>query len=88
MRYSVGLGGDFAKHSIGKIMQVKTTEFTSMKGHVADGCIVVAPSGKQFTIKNTMKGWSVLGVDSLPVSGNLPSALDVEYFVVNGLYSH
>jgi hypothetical protein len=69
-------------------MQVKSTEFTAMKGHVADGCLVVAPSGKQFSIKNTMQGWSVLDADGRPVSGNLPSALDVEYFVVNGLYSH
>ena len=69
-------------------MKVKSTEFTSMKGHVADGCVVIAPSGKQFTIKNTMKGWSVIGSDGLPCSGNLPSAFDVEYFVVNGLQTH
>jgi hypothetical protein len=67
---------------------VKSQDFTSMKGHVADGCIVIAPSGKQFTIKNTMKGWQVLGSDGLPVTGNLSSAFDVEYFVVNGLWSH
>ena len=69
-------------------MLVKFTEFTSMKGHVADGCIVIAPSGKTFTIKNTIKGWHVLGPDGLPCSGNLPGAFDVEYFVVNGLQSH
>jgi len=69
-------------------MMVKSTEFTSMKGHVADGCIIIAPTGKQFTLKNTMKGWTILGSDGLPCSGILPSALDVEYFVVNGLYSH
>jgi hypothetical protein len=69
-------------------MKVESNHFTAMKGHVADGCIVVAPSGKQFTIKNTMKGWQVLGPDGLPVSGNLTSAFDVEYFVVNGLCSH
>ena len=32
-------------------MQVKSTEFTSMKGHVADGCIVTAPSGKTSPLK-------------------------------------
>ena len=69
-------------------MQVKSTEFTSMKGHVADGCIVTAPSGKTFTLKNTMKGWQVSGPDGLPCSGYLPSAFDVEYFIVNGLQSH
>lgn len=66
-------------------MKVHSKDFTSMKGHVADNCIVIAPSGREFTIKNTMKGWVVLGTDKLPISGNLPSAYDVEYFVVNGL---
>jgi hypothetical protein len=69
-------------------MQVKSTEFTSMKGHVAEGCIVIAPSGKTFTIKNTMKGWMVHGPEGLPCSGYLPSAFDVEYFIVNGLQTH
>ena len=66
-------------------MKIKSSQFTSMKGHVADGCVVIAPSGKEFTIKNTMKGWQIIGFDGLPCSGNLPSAFDVEYFVVNGL---
>jgi hypothetical protein len=69
-------------------MKVNSTEFTSMKGHVADGCVIIAPSGKVFTLKNTMKGWTVLGADGLPCSGNLSSAHDVEYFVVNGLQTH
>lgn len=69
-------------------MKIKSIEFTTMKGHVADGCVVIAPSGKEFTIKNTMKGWQVNGPDGLACSGNLPSAFDVEYFVVNGLQSH
>ena len=68
-------------------MMVKSTEFTSMKGHVADDCIIIAPSGRQFTLKNTIKGWAILMDDGSPCSGILPSALDVEYFVVNGLYS-
>jgi hypothetical protein len=59
-----------------------------MKGHVADGCIIIAPSGKPFTLKNTMRGWRVCGSDGSEVSGNLPSAFDVECFVVNGLQSH
>lgn len=69
-------------------MKVHSNQFTSMKGHVADGCIVIAPSGKEFTICNTMKGWEVRGLDGLACSGNLPSAFDVEYFVVNGLQTH
>lgn len=69
-------------------MLVNSTEFHTMRGHVADGCIILAPSGKRFTLRATMKGWEVLGPDGLPVSGNLPSAYDVEYFVVNGLQTH
>ena len=45
----------------------------------------VSPSGKQFTLKNTLKGWMVYGSDNLPISGNLNSAYEVEFFVVNGL---
>ena len=56
-----------------------------MRGHVADGCIIIAPSGKEFTLKNTLKGWMVYGPDNLPITGYLPSAYDVEFFVVNGL---
>jgi len=57
-----------------------------MRGHVADGCVVVTPSGKEFTIKNTMQGWRIRdNSDGCEVSGNLPSALDVERFVVWGL---
>ena len=66
-------------------MQTTTEQFHVMRGHVADGCKVQAPSGRVFTIQATMKGWQVVGPDGLPCSGNLPSAVDVEYFVVNGL---
>jgi hypothetical protein len=68
-------------------MIINLIEFTSMKGHVADDCVIIAPSGRQFTLKNTIKGWTILRDDGSPCSGILPSALDVEYFVVNGLYS-
>ena len=69
---------------------MKTTidQFHVMRGHVADGCIVVAPSGREFVIQATMRGWQVIGPDGLPCSGNLPGAADVEHFVVNGLQSH
>ena len=69
-------------------MKVNSNQFTSMKGNVTDGCIIIAPSGKEFTLINTMRGWIVNGPDGLPCSGNLPSAFDVEYFVVNGLQTH
>ena len=67
---------------------VKSSDFTAMKGHVSDGCIIIAPSGKNFTLINTMKGWRIIGHDGVACSGNLPSAFDVECFVVNGLETH
>jgi hypothetical protein len=67
-------------------MRTTTDSFHSMRGHVADGCVIVAPSGREFTLKNTLHGWMVHdNSDSLPVSGYLPSAFDVEMFVVLGL---
>jgi hypothetical protein len=69
-------------------MKVHSNQFTSMKGHVADGCIVIAPSGKEFTLRNTLKGWEIRGSDGIACSGNLPSAFDVECFVINGLQTH
>lgn len=66
-------------------MQTTSQNFHSMRGHVADGCIIVSPSGKQFTLKNTLRGWMIYGSDNLPISGNLNSAYEVEFFVVNGL---
>lgn len=69
-------------------MKIYSDQFTTMKGHVTDGCIIIAPSGKEFTLINTMRGWMVNGPDGLPCSGNLTSAFDVEYFVVNGLQTH
>jgi len=68
-------------------MRTTVEQFHIMRGHVADGCIIVAPSGREFTLKNTMQGWQVHDSDGHPRSGYLPSADDVTYFVVNGLYS-
>jgi len=68
-------------------MKTTTDQFHVMRGHVAEGCIVIAPSGREFTIKNTLRGWMVHGPDGCPISGYLPAAADVEYFVVNGLSS-
>lgn len=69
-------------------MQTTTEQFHTMRGHVADGCKIKSPSGKLFTLKSTMRGWRIIGPDGLPVSGDLQSAADVEFFVVNGLTSH
>lgn len=68
-------------------MKTTVEQFHSFRGHVIDGCVIVAPSGKEFTLKSTLKGWQVWGPNNSPISGYLPSASDVEYFVVNGLYS-
>jgi hypothetical protein len=70
--------------------EVKTTvnEFHSMRGHVIDGCVIVSPAGKEFTLKSTMKGWRIVGPDGIECSGNLASAYEVECFVVNGLQTH
>ena len=69
-------------------MRVQSEKFHVMLGHVEEGCEIVAPSGKVFTLKNTIHGWRVLGPDGLECSGNLPSAHDVERFIVQGLQSH
>ena len=69
-------------------MTTKTTTaaFHSMRGHVIDGCVIVTPTGREFALKHTMKGWMIYDTaDGLPCSGYLPSAYDVEHFVVYGL---
>ena len=67
-------------------MKTTTAQFHPMRGHVEDGYIIVAPNGNDYTLKNTMRGWVVVNnKDGLPVSGNLQSAHDVSFFVVNGL---
>jgi hypothetical protein len=69
-------------------MKVKNDQFTMMKGHVLDGCIIISPSGKEFVLVNTIHGWMINGPDGQPCSGYLPSAYDVEFFIVNGLQTH
>ena len=69
-------------------MRVQSEKFHTMLGHVSDGCVIIAPSGKEFTLKSTMTGWRIVGPDSVECSGNLRSAFEVEYFVVNGLQTH
>jgi hypothetical protein len=64
-------------------MIVNANEFTAMKGHVAHGCVILNQSGKRFTLENTIRGWRVLDHDGAEISGNLPSAFDVEVFIVN-----
>lgn len=69
-------------------MRVQSEKFHPMLGHVENGCVIIAPSGKEFTLRATMVGWEVVGPDGVPCSGNLMSANDVTWFVVNGLQSH
>ena len=66
-------------------MRVNSKDFHAMLGHVEDGCVIIAPSGREFTLKNRIKGWVVCWPDGSDCSGYLPSAADVSYFVVNGL---
>ena len=67
-------------------MKTTTKSFHAIRGHVEEGCIIVAPSGREFTIKNTVNGWMIHdNSDGLAVSGYLPAAVDVERFVVLGL---
>ena len=68
-------------------MKIHSNKFTTMLGHVEDGCIIIAPSGREFTLRNTMSGWVVVGPDGVDCSGNLKSARDVEFYIVNGLQS-
>ena len=68
-------------------MQTTTQDFHTMRGHVADGCEIKAPSGRIYTLRSAMNGWIIYNQDNQPITGYLPSASDVEYFVVNGLSS-
>jgi hypothetical protein len=78
----------FYQYLIGDFnMKTTVQNFHSMRGNVADGCIIVAPSGKEFILKNTIKGWLIYH-DNLPISGVLPGANDVDYFVYNALCFH
>lgn len=67
-------------------MRTTVHNFTAMKGHVIDQQ-EIAVDGRIYTLKNTIRGWMIYGPDGLPISGILPSAHDVEFFVVQGLAS-
>ena len=69
---------------LGLIMIVSVNDFTAMKGHVADGCVIIDRLGEKYTLKNTIHGWRVLDSKGYEISGNLPSSFDVEFFVING----
>lgn len=66
-------------------MRTTTDQFHHMRGHVSDGCEIVSPSGKVFTLRMGHNGWMIYGDDGLAVSGYLPAYYDVERFVVVGL---
>ena len=65
-------------------MRTEAHNFTAMKGHVIDQQEILVDA-KAYTLKNTIRGWMIYGPDGLPISGILPSAHDVEVFVVQGL---
>lgn len=65
-------------------MRTTVHNFTAMKGHVIDQQ-EIAVDGRIYTLKNTIRGWMIYGPDGLPISGILPSAHDVEVFVVQRL---
>jgi hypothetical protein len=66
-------------------MKVHAKDFSSMKGHVAHGFQIIASNKRVFTLKNTLRGWSIFNDKNEEISGNLKSFFDVEFFVVNGL---
>lgn len=66
---------------------VNSENFHPKRGHVQHGQKIIAPSGKEFTLKSQIRGWMVYGPDDLPVSGYLTSAKDVTWFIVVGLQS-
>jgi hypothetical protein len=66
-------------------MRTTTNAFHSMRGHVTNGCEVIAPSGKVYTLRNHINGWMFYDSSNTAVSGYLPSAYDVEYYVFNAL---
>lgn len=66
-------------------MKTTTNNFHSMRGHVADGCVIVAPDKREYTLFNTINGWRIKNQQGEEISGNLKSAFEVELFVVNGL---
>lgn len=66
-------------------MKTTTSNFHSMRGHVADGCIIIAPDKREYKLVNTIAGWRIENDKGQEISGNLKSAYEVEFFVVNGL---
>jgi hypothetical protein len=66
-------------------MKTNAKNFTHMKGHVSDNCQIIGSNDRIYTLKNTLKGWMIFDDKNTPISGNLKSFFDVEFFVINGL---
>lgn len=68
-------------------MKVHFDQFHPMRGHAEEGAVIIAKSGKEFTIQNKIGGWMIYGPDNKPCTGYLPTAYDVARFV-NSLENH
>ena len=66
-------------------MIVHAKNFSSIKGHVAHDCQIIGENKRVFTLKNTLRGWSIFNDKNEEISGNLKGFFEVEFFVVNGL---
>lgn len=56
--------------------------FHVMRGHVADGTIVILPQGGKLEIVATMKGWQLIN-DKGGIVGESNSALTIQDMVLN-----
>ena len=66
-------------------MTTTTTQsnFSAMRGHVAEGVTVRMESGEQFVIRSDMRGWRIEDQTGKQVSDSNLSAFGVECFIVS-----
>ena len=63
-------------------MRTSQNSFTALKGHVSDGCEVIANNGDLLTIKATMHGWDIYR-NGVEISRAGHNAYNVEVFIAN-----
>lgn len=63
---------------------MRTTQdaFSSMRGHVADGCEIVMRNGDVLTLKSVIQGWQLFDQNNRPFNAPTNSAHVVECIVV------